>query len=234
MGRRICEIALAGVALCLCAPIIAIAMAAIGLASPGPVIFRTSRVGHHGRLFTLYKLRTMHLTAAGLPVTQRDDPRVFRVGRWLRASKVDELPQLVNVLAGDMAIVGPRPEDPAIVAAHYTDAQRETLRVRPGLASPGSIYNYTHGEATLGGEAALDTYVRDLLPLKLALDLEYVRHASFWYDVRIVGRTVAVLAARACGRRQFRDPPELRRLQRHGVLVDEPVRVSTSVPPASC
>lgn len=234
MGRRICDVVLAGVALCLCAPVLAVAMVGIVLSSPGPVLFRASRVGRHGRPFTLYKLRTMHVAPPGQPVTRHDDPRVFRVGQWLRASKIDELPQLVNVLRGDMAIIGPRPEDPAIVAAHYTAAQRETLRIRPGLASPGSIYNYTHGEATLAGDAALDTYVRVLLPLKLALDLEYVRQASLWYDVRLVGRTIAVLIARACGRRQFRDPPELRRVQRHGVHGDEPVRISTSVPPASC
>lgn len=221
MVRRLCDVALATAALCLAGPVIAAAMLGIRVASPGPLVHRATRVGRDGRLFTLYKLRTMHLAASGAPVTRAGDPRVFAFGRWLRASKIDELPQLVNVILGDMAIIGPRPEDPAIVEAYYTAEQRETLRVRPGLASPGSLYNYTHGEALLVGETALTTYFERLLPLKLAMDLEYVRHASLWYDLRLMARTATVLVCRACGRRAFPLPPEMRKLHVDGSLLDE-------------
>ena len=233
MARRLCDLILASVALMLVAPVLAIALLAVWCASPGPGLHRARRVGRDGVPFTLYKLRTMHVASAlDGPITRRDDPRVFRVGRWLREWKVDELPQLVNVMRGDMAIIGPRPEDPDIVRDHYTVVHRETLRVRPGLASPGSLYNYTHGERCLAGEAALDTYLRELLPLKLALDLEYVRGASVWYDVRLIGRTLGVIATRACGRRVFRDPPELRRLLRHEQRSGEHAGVPPVLPPA--
>src|SRR5207244_1312396 len=118
--------------------------------------------------------------------TGAHDPLVFPLGAWLRAVKLDELPQLINVLKGEMAIVGPRPEDPAIVARHYDALGRETLTVRPGLASPGSIYSSTHGDALLTGPDPEAAYAERLLPVKLALDVVYTRHASLAYDARIV------------------------------------------------
>lgn len=119
-------------------------------------------------------------------ITSDGDRRVFALGAWLRRWKIDELPQLVNVLRGDMAIIGPRPEDPAIVDRFYSPLARETLSVRPGLASPGSIYNFTHGERQLAAGDAEAVYVGGLLPRKLALDLVYVRTASLRYDVRLM------------------------------------------------
>lgn len=210
MARRLFDLVLASAGLVLTAPIWLAAAVAIRVSSPGPILYRPRRAGRHGRPFTLFKLRTMHVSATGAPITGDDDPRVFRVGAWLRTSKIDELPQLVNVLRGEMSIVGPRPEDPAIVRLHYTEADRETLGVRPGLASPGSLYNYTHGQAWLTGDAVMSRYVSDLLPIKLKLDRVYVHEASLLYDIRIIVRTLAVLGARACGRRVFRDPPEMR------------------------
>jgi len=233
MVRRLCDVVLASPALMLTAPVIALAVLAVRWSSPGPGLYRARRVGRHGVPFTLYKLRTMDVAPAGTaPITQHDDPRVFRVGRWLRDWKVDELPQLFNVIRGDMAIIGPRPEDPEIVRDHYTHEQWQTLTVRPGLASPGSLYNYTHGERSLSGDAAVETYLGELLPLKLALDLEYVRDASIWYDLRLMARTIWVILARACGRRTFRDPPELRRLQRHVLRSGEPDGLPPACPPA--
>src|SRR5213076_532631 len=104
-----------------------------------------------GTCFTMYKLLTMHQRqpVQASRVTRHDYPRLFARGRLLRRTKIDELPQLFNVLRGDMSIVGPRHEDPDIVARHYTPLLRETLAVRPGLASPGSLYHYTHGDALL-------------------------------------------------------------------------------------
>ena len=136
---------------------------------------------------------------------------MFPFGAWLRKWKVDELPQFVNVLAGDMAIVGPRPEDPAIVDAWYGPLARETLTVRPGLASPGSIYNFTHGEPELDS-VEVERVVHQPPPAaKTGVRSPYVRQASWLYDTRIVGRAAAVILARGCGRRRFPEPVELSR-----------------------
>jgi len=209
--RRLLDVVLAGLALVIAAPLLAIAAMAIRLASPGPIVYRAERIGRGRRPFVMYKLRTMHARRRGdgSRVTGKHDPRVFPVGSWLRRAKLDELPQLLNVLKGDMAIVGPRPEDPRIVAEHYTPLDLETLNTRPGLASPGSIYSYTHGEAVLVGVNPEQSYVQRLLPLKLALDVVYVRRASLAYDARIIGRTLWVIVAMLAGRSGFGDPPEL-------------------------
>jgi lipopolysaccharide/colanic/teichoic acid biosynthesis glycosyltransferase len=113
-----------------------------------------------------------------------------------------------------MSIVGPRPEDPEIVRSYYQPLHWETLRVRPGLASPGSIFNYTHGESLLGSETAERDYVERLLPLKLALDVVYVRRASLRYDAAIIARTLRVIAHSFLGSSDFRAPPELAAAER--------------------
>ena len=220
MASRPCDVALAAAALVPALPVCLLAAAGIWLADGGPVLYRSRRVGIGGRVFTMYKLRTMRdargASGAAGPISAPADARVFAFGAWLRASKIDELPQLVNVLLGDMAIVGPRPEDPDIVDAWYGPLARETLAVRPGLASPGSIYNFTHAEpeldsGALPGEDLAATYARLVLPRKLALDLVYVREASVTADLRIMLRAAWVILARLLGRRTFPEPPELTR-----------------------
>ena len=146
-------------------------------------------------------------------ITTQDDPRIFRAGSFLRKSKIDELPQLLNVLTGDMAIVGPRPEDPDIVETYYTPSQLETLSVRPGLASPGSIYVYTHGQKLVQQDDAHRSYAEKLLPVKLALDLVYVRNASLFYDIRIMGRSLWVITGTLLGRKTYPAPPEMNRAE---------------------
>ena len=210
MGKRLFDLAVATLGLVATSPLLLLAMALVPLASPGPAIYRARRAGRGGVPFTMYKLRTMHVDVPGGPITGRDDPRVFPLGRLLRVTKLDELPQLVNVIRGEMSIVGPRPEDPDVVADSYTPLQMETLSVRPGLASPGSIYNYTHGERELAGDVA-DVYARELLPVKLALDLVYVREASLLYDLRVIARTAWVILARLAGRGELPPPEELAR-----------------------
>src|SRR5881296_2304368 len=216
MVRRLVDVVCAAIALVATAPLLALAAVGIRRASPGPVLYRAERVGRGGRPFIIYKLRTMHSRrrSDASRITGAHDPRVFPLGAWLRAVKLDELPQLINVLKGEMAIVGPRPEDPAIVARHYDALGRETLTVRPGLASPGSIYSSTHGDALLTGTDPEAAYAERLLPVKLALDVVYVRHASLAYDARIVGRTLWVIVATLAGRRRFADPPELSEARR--------------------
>lgn len=214
MGIRRSDRILAAIALVPALPVCLIAAAGIWLADGRPLLYTSRRVGLRGRQFTMYKLRTMRRDARKTgAITGGDDDRVFPLGRRLRTWKIDELPQLLNVLHGDMAIVGPRPEDPAIVDRCYGPLAWETLAVAPGLASPGSIYSTTHGERQLGsgaGAGTIDTtYVDELLPRKLALDLVYVRAASRGYDLRIVWRAIAVIVWRGVGRRAFPDPPEL-------------------------
>jgi lipopolysaccharide/colanic/teichoic acid biosynthesis glycosyltransferase len=146
---------------------------------------------------------------AGSAITANNDPRVFRLGWIIRNLKIDELPQLLNVLKGDMSIVGPRPEDPAIIQRYYAPAHFETLSVLPGLASPGSIYNYTHLQKQLTQAITEDTYVREVLPIKLALDTVYVRNSSVLYDLRIVVRTLYTIISIGLRRKSLLPPPEL-------------------------
>lgn len=212
MIRRLLEAVLALVVLVICSPVMAIAAISIRRASPGSVLYRARRIGRHGREFTMYKLRTMHLASdRSSPITADGDTRVFPLGAWLRKTKVDELPQLWNIVRGEMAFVGPRAEDPGIVARYYTQAQKATLTVRPGLSSPGSLYYYTHGERLLTGDDVEIQYIAQVLPIKLAIDMVYVEHASLAYDIRVVWRTLVTILQMARGRREFPEPAELRR-----------------------
>ena len=210
-SRRAVDVAGAIAGLVLALPLLAIGALGILLSSPGPVLYRARRVGRGGRLFTMFKLRTMHLAAPGTGsrITGAGDPRVFAWGALLRRLKIDELPQLVNVLQGDMALVGPRPEDPVFVARYYTVEHRETLRVLPGLASPGSIYSSTHGDRILHGEDPEGRYLELMMPLKLALDRVYVRRACFRYDMQIIARTLGVIVRSLLGWKNFANPPEI-------------------------
>jgi lipopolysaccharide/colanic/teichoic acid biosynthesis glycosyltransferase len=178
------------------------------------VFYRAWRAGLGGKPFVMHKFRTMHVDQgpAASTITASGDSRVFPFGRLLRALKIDELPQLYDVLRGAMSVVGPRPEDLKIVREHYAPEHLATLDVRPGLASPGSIYNYTHGEQLIGRLNPEADYVEKLLPIKLAIEVEYVRRANFFYDLRIILRACCVIALIALGKRRFRDPPEMARI----------------------
>ncbi len=214
-AKRALDVILAGVALLAAAPVLAVAAVGIRLAGPGPILYRAQRVGRHARRFTMYKLRTMRVRQAfASAITANDDPRVFPFGALLRRAKLDELPQLYNILRGDMAIVGPRPEDPGMVERFYAPLHHETLRVLPGLTSPGSIYAYTHGEAQLDMRDPDGCYGERLLPLKLALDLVYVRRASLGYDLALIARTAWMLGTALLGRRAFPPPRELAEARR--------------------
>ncbi|HYU90689.1 MAG TPA: sugar transferase [Gemmatimonadales bacterium] len=211
MTKRLMDVALSGLALVVLSPLLAIAAFGIWLSDRGPMFYRARLAGRDGRPFTMYKLRTMrvdHGTFRSV-ITAEHDPRVFPFGAWLRRAKVDELPQLINILRGEMSIVGPRPEHPDIVERHYRFDHRDLLAVRPGLTSPGTLYDYAHGEAIVGRADPERAYVERLLPLRLALDLVYVRRASVAYDVALIGRTVALIIAVLSGRRRFGEPPEM-------------------------
>ena len=212
--RRLVDSFLALLLVCATSPLFVLAAFGIWLSSSGPILFRAPRIGLGGEPFTLHKFRTMsmHPPGSGPAITGRNDPRVFPFGAWLRRTKIDELPQLFDVLRGKMAIVGPRPEDPEIVARYYNERQKQTLSVRPGMTSLGALFNYTHAGDYLGEDVERD-YIRKLLPVKLELELVYVQNRGCTYDIRIMLRTVATIARVLAGQQRFPEPPELYRLR---------------------
>jgi lipopolysaccharide/colanic/teichoic acid biosynthesis glycosyltransferase/nucleoside-diphosphate-sugar epimerase len=193
MIKRGFDAILAAVGLVLAAPLLAVIAVLIKLDSRGPVFFRQERIGKDERPFRIFKFRTMVDNAYNLGprLTQKRDPRVTRVGLLLRWTKLDELPQLLNVLAGDMSFVGPRPEDPHFVRL-YTPAQRRVLRVRPGVVGPSQILGRDELDLYPEGVDTEQYYIQHILPQKLQTDLEYVRRARLWYDLKLLAHGLAV------------------------------------------
>ena len=202
--KRMVDIGLTSLILLLALPVMAIVALAIKLDSPGPILFKQRRVGEGGKLFYVYKFRSMVVNAEALQaqVNQTDaqgnvihkskhDPRITRVGRIIRKLSLDEFPQFFNVLEGTMSLVGPRPEDPRYVAL-YTPEQRRVLAVRPGITSLASV-RYRNEEQALDRPDWESFYVQRVMPEKLAIDLEYVGRASLWSDLGILARTVVAL-----------------------------------------
>jgi lipopolysaccharide/colanic/teichoic acid biosynthesis glycosyltransferase len=190
--RRLLDVIVAGVLLVALAPLLAVLALLVRATSPGPALFRQIRVGRNGRAFVLLKLRTMHADAAwaGPAITAGADPRITPLGARLRRAKLDELPQLWNVLWGDMSLVGPRPELPHYVW-RYTAAQRAVLRSRPGLTDPASLA-WADEAASLATFADPErAYVETVLPRKLALSLAYLERRTVWTDLAVVARTAA-------------------------------------------
>ncbi len=193
--KRMLDVFLACTALILLSPILLFVALRIKRDSPGPVIFHGVRAGKGGKPFQIIKFRTMYENAEsyqGPVITAKDDPRITPVGRWLRDSKLNELPQFWNVIRGEMSLVGPRPEIPEIIAGWPEDTSREILSIRPGITSPASIL-YRDEEELLKGEPLMDTYLESIAPGKLRLDQLYVRHRSFWLDLDVIFWTFLVL-----------------------------------------
>ncbi|EEW23862.1 sugar transferase [Rhodobacter ferrooxidans] len=199
MLKRLFDIGFSLVILALCLPLFAAVAAAIKLASPGPVFYRARRIGKDGVAFDMLKFRTMHVANAGAVITAKGDVRIFRVGAWLRKLKIDELPQFLNVLAGQMSVVGPRPEDPRMVQDHYTPWMLETLRLRPGITSPGAVFYYAQGEGLVDAADPEGSYVARLLPPKLAVERAYMERAGFLSDLHCIGLTAAAILGEATG-----------------------------------
>jgi len=193
MAKRALDLLISGLGLVLLSPLLLLLALWIKLDSAGPVLHEGQRVGQDGRPFHMYKFRTMVEGAEqrGPAVTYRDDPRITRAGRFLRRTKLDELPQLLNVVKGEMSLVGPRPEDPSYVAL-YTPEQRQVLSVKPGITGPTQL-EYRDEASMLHGESVDEEYVSRIMPGKLKLDLEYVRTCSLMLDLRILWRTVTTL-----------------------------------------
>jgi lipopolysaccharide/colanic/teichoic acid biosynthesis glycosyltransferase len=166
--------------------------------SAGPVFYRGPRMGKDGDVFGILKFRTMYespASYAGPRVTAKDDERITPLGKWLRETKINELPQLWNVLVGEMSLVGPRPEDPAIAAAWPEAVRRELLSVRPGITSPATVA-YHDEEKRLQAASVMEEYVQNILPDKLRLDQLYVRHHTFMTDLDAIFWTFVILIPR--------------------------------------
>jgi lipopolysaccharide/colanic/teichoic acid biosynthesis glycosyltransferase/O-antigen/teichoic acid export membrane protein len=193
--RRAVDVLVAGIALMIAGPVIALLAAAVRLTSRGPAFYRQGRLGSGGEQFTILKLRSMVSGADrdGPLVTSHADSRVTALGALLRALKLDELPQLINVLRGDMTLIGPRPEVPRFIPC-YNHEEREILSVRPGLTGPGQIfYTQVQQAAVLDGVDPEEHYANCELHAKLAIDLDYLRRRSLRFDLSILVRTVLLL-----------------------------------------
>jgi lipopolysaccharide/colanic/teichoic acid biosynthesis glycosyltransferase len=191
--KRCFDVTVAALALVLLAPLFAIIGAALALTQGPPIIYRGSRVGRDGCTFSILKFRTMaQRGAASGEITVHNDARVTPIGQLLRALKLDELPQLVNVLRGEMSLVGPRPESPYFVA-FYTAEQRAVLLVRPGITGPAQVA-FRHEERLLTGPDPEAYYRTVIMPAKLAIDLKYVCAQSLWLDLKIIALTLVSLA----------------------------------------
>ncbi len=179
-------------------PVFALIAILIKRDTPGPVFYWGPRIGRHGKIFQMLKFRTMYedkRSYQGARVTCKDDDRITPLGRWLRDTKLNELPQLWNVLKGDMSLVGPRPEDPTIGKTWPVSIARDILQVRPGITSPASVV-YRDEESMLQAEEVMRRYLHELSPDKLRLDQLYVRYRSFWLDLDVIFWTFFLLLPR--------------------------------------
>lgn len=193
MAKRCFDLVCAGLGLLALAPALALIALWIKLDSSGPVLFRQQRVGRHGKLFFIHKFRTMKTGAQGSQLTVGADPRITAAGRLLRAAKLDELPQLWDVLRGAMSLVGPRPEVPAYVALYPEEMRRIVLSVRPGITDPASL-QYRNESILLAQAADPEReYIEVLMPAKLALSKRYVEQAGLLTDIRLIFATLQAL-----------------------------------------
>lgn len=201
MAKRVFDLVVASVLLALLAPLLLVIAAWVRVDSPGPALFRQQRVGRGGRAFRIHKFRTMVVDAPrrGPALTVGDDPRITRAGRWLRRRRLDELPQLIDVVRGDMSLVGPRPEVPRYVERVPPSLRDELLALRPGLTDPASLAGLDEDAQLARAADPEREYVDVLLPRKLALSLDYARRATLASDVAVLLRTLGVLLGR--GRR---------------------------------
>ena len=193
-GKRIFDLFFAVPGFLLCAPFVWLAAAIIKLASPGPAFFRQTRVGKNGREFRLVKFRTMKTgaEAMGPPLTIGEDPRITRVGAFLRRTKLDEIPQLFNVLTGDMSLVGPRPEVPRYVA-FYNEENKKVLDLVPGITDPASIAFCNESELLGESSHPEEKYLNEIMPAKIRLNLLYSRQATVCEDFKVILKTLKCL-----------------------------------------
>ncbi|WP_433783389.1 sugar transferase [Actinomycetospora sp. CA-101289] len=192
--KRLLDVAICVLTLPVTLPVMAVVAVAVRATSRGPVLYRARRMGRGGTAFDLLKFRTMTHGSSGPGVTRAGDGRITPVGRWLRASKLDELPQLVNVLRGQMSIVGPRPEDPTYLHA-YDGEHLEVLTVPPGMTSL-ALFRFGDEQSFIerAGPADVESfYLAEVLPVKLDIELGYVRNWTLRGDLGILARTATAM-----------------------------------------
>ena len=190
-------------------PIFLFAIFGIILSDFGPVLYKAERAGKDGQIFKIFKFRSMRVSRKNeSKITGKNDSRIFSFGKFMRLTKIDELPQLINILRGEMNFVGPRPEDITIVQNHYDKIMLESLNINPGLASPGSLYNYTHIEDVLNVQNPEQFYVDKILPLKVRIDVIYARNRNFNYDLKIIFDTIKIIFLKSLGKKDFPMPKE--------------------------
>jgi len=193
-GKRWFDGVASALGLIVLSPFLVVTAIAVKLDSPGPAFFLQTRVGQFGKLFSMFKFRSMKTGGeAGSKLTPSADPRITRLGAWLRRTKIDELPQLFNVVLGDMSLVGPRPEVPDFVA-HYTKAQRAVLNARPGITGPSA--NVYEEELLASQQDKEYFYITTVLPAKLEIDLRYCEKIAFLSDLETLYQTFAKLLTR--------------------------------------
>ncbi len=204
--KRCFDILFAVLFLIVFSPIYLLSTIIIKIVSPGPAIYKAIRVGKGGKLFTCYKFRSMRVDSGKVRLTTlENDDRIFPFGKFIRKTKVDEMPQVVNILKGEMSVVGPRPEDQENAEKVYVGEFKHIMDVKPGLTSTASLYDYTHGELYEDEES----YEKVFLPKKLKLELYYVNHKSIWYDLVLIFKTAGLIILKTFGKKDFKDPKEL-------------------------
>lgn len=187
MGKRVMDCMASSLGLFILAPFLLLIAILIKVSSSGSVFYLQERVGLNGRLFKLIKFRTMRVNSdrgASITIGNRDS-RITNIGYYLRKFKLDELPQLINVIKGDMSLVGPRPELKRFVDT-YNTAQLQVLTVRPGITDYASIQFRNENELLEGKQDPIDYYIKEIMPVKLSLNLKYIHERSFWLDIRII------------------------------------------------
>ncbi|OCK54951.1 sugar transferase [Bradyrhizobium sp. LMTR 3] len=192
-AKRTLDILLSVAGLLLLLPVLAVVAVIIKLDSRGPIFFRQERVGQGGRSFRIYKFRTMVVGAAGTALTVRADPRITRAGAFLRRTKLDELPQFINVLLGDMSIVGPRPEVPEFMKLYAPDQRAIILAMRPGITDYAAILFRDESALLSGKRNPIDVYQRVIMPAKFACYERYSREIGTLNDLRIIIATTLLL-----------------------------------------
>jgi lipopolysaccharide/colanic/teichoic acid biosynthesis glycosyltransferase len=191
LEKRLFDIVASAIGLLVLWPVFLVIAVLIKLEDGGPVFYRQERIGYKGRPFRIWKFRTMVVNAdkLGKPLTVGRDPRITRVGYWLRKFKLDELPQLLNVLLGEMSLVGPRPEVPQYVAL-YAPEQRKVLDLVPGITDPASIKFANEAELLAEASDPEKFYIEHIMPTKIRLNMEYASHATLWSDIVVILKTL--------------------------------------------
>lgn len=197
IAKRAMDIVISGAALVVLSPVLLLVALLIKIDDPGPVFYRQVRVGKDGKTFRIFKFRSMVVDAdkKGLQITVGRDPRITRMGAFLRKTKLDELAQLINVFVGDMSFVGPRPEVPRYVEL-YTPYQRQVLLVRPGITDYASIAYRNENDLLAGAQDPEKMYIETIMPDKIELNMKYLHEISPLTDIRLIFKTIAAVIGR--------------------------------------